>query len=370
MTDFRDTTLPLEERVSALLAALTPDEKMSLCAGRNFWETKPVPRLGLRPFKLSDGPRGVAFHSARRRGTSFPSGIALGASFDLDLSRRMGEALGREARAAGCGVILGPAVNLCRTPLNGRTFEYFSEDPHLNARLTVPYVQGVQSQKVAACVKHYVANNQETNRMRHDVVVSRRALRELYLPAFEAAVREGEAWSVMAAYNAINGIAACQHGELLNDVLREEWGFDGFVVSDWFAGRRTDGAAACLRGGLSLDMPGRGTRYRWGRLRKEFAAGAFDEADLDRALRGLLRIMFRTGHVDEPPRPRPWRISTPAHQAVARELAEAGMTLLRNEGGLLPLDPQRVRTLAVLGPRADTRHCLPLWGGSSGVWPP
>ncbi len=370
MTDFRDARLPLDVRVSALLGALTPEEKLSLCAGRNFWETKPVPRLGIAPLRMTDGPRGVAFHSARRRGTSFPSGIALGASWDPALARRLGEALGREARAAGCQVILGPAVNLCRTPLGGRTFEYLTEDPHLNVRLAVPYIQGVQSQKVAACVKHYAANNQETDRVRIDARVSQRALRELYLPVFEASVRDGEAWSVMAAYNAVNGAAACESRELLWDVLREEWGFRGLVVSDWFAARRTTSGAACLRAGLSLEMPGRGSRYRTRNLRRELAAGRFEEADLDRALRGLLRVMFQTGHIDKPVRHRAKTISTPEHQALAREVAEAGLTLLRNEGPILPFDLSRIRTLAVLGPKARARNCLPLWGGSSGVWPP
>jgi beta-glucosidase len=368
--EFRDESLPLEDRVRALLAELTVDEKLSLCAGRNFWETRPVPRLGLRPFRMTDGPRGVAFHSARVRGTAFPSGIALGASWDPELARRVGEAIGRETREAGCRMVLGPAVNLCRTPLGGRTFEYFTEDPHLNARLAVPYIEGVQSQGTAACIKHYAANNQETNRMRNSSQVSQRALRELYLPVFEAGVREAGSWSVMAAYNGVNGVAACENGELLHDVLRSEWGFDGFVVSDWFAVRRTSSADACLRAGLNLEMPGRGSRYRPAALRKELAAGRIDEAALDRSLRGLLRVMFRTGHIDEPPRRRRRGVSTPEHQALAREAAEAGITLLRNEGGLLPLEPGRIQRVAVLGPKAKQRHCWPLWGGSSGVWPP
>ena len=368
--DFRDEGLPLEERVAALLAALTVEEKLSLCAGRNFWETRAVPRLGLRPFRMTDGPRGVALHSARRRGTSFPSGIALGATWDRDLARRYGEALGEETRAAGCRMILGPAVNLLRTPLGGRTFEYLTEDPHLNARLTVPFIEGVQSQGVAACVKHYVANNQESERMKHDVRVSPRALRELYLPAFEAAVREADTWSVMAAYNAVNGTAACENRELLTEILREEWGFRGFTVSDWFAVRRTSSGEACLRAGLSLEMPGKGTRYRTDALAAEHAEGRFGEAELDAALEGLVRVMFLTGHVDGPPRKRPGRLGTPETERVARDVAEASLVLLKNEGDLLPLDPTNVKTVAVLGPKANARNCLPLWGGSSGVWPP
>ncbi len=367
---FRNPQLPLEERVSSLLSELTREEKLSLCAGRNFWETKAVPRLELRPFRMSDGPRGVAFHSARRRGTSFPSGIALGASWDPGLAERVGQALGAETRAAGCQMILGPAVNICRTPLGGRTFEYFTEDPHLNRCLTVPYIRGVQSEGVAACIKHYAANNQETHRMRNSSRVSERALREIYLPAFEAAVREGDVWSVMAAYNAVNGVAACENRELLWDRLREEWGFRGFVVSDWFAVRRTRSAEACLEAGLSLEMPGRGSRMREGALRRADAAGRIDEKLLDRGLRGLLRVMFLTGHIDARTPERRRRISTPAHRELAREAAEAGLTLLKNEDALLPLDPSKPLKLAVLGPKARARNCLPLWGGSSGVWPP
>lgn len=368
--DFRDSELPVEDRVAALLGELSVEEKLSLCAGRDFWRTKSVPRLGIRPFRMTDGPRGVAFHSARKRGTSFPSGIALGASWDPALAYRLGEALGEEARAAGCGVVLGPAVNLCRTPLGGRTFEYLTEDPHLNVRLAVPYIRGVQSRGVAACVKHYAANNQETDRMRVDVRVSQRALRELYLPVFEASVREANVGSVMAAYNGVNGTPACENRELLSDILRDEWGFGGFVVSDWFAARRTTSAEACLRAGLSLEMPGRGTRYATRNLRREFQSGGFDESDLDRVLSGLLAVMFRTGHIDQPITRRPGPISTPVNQQLAQEVAEAGITLLQNRGALLPLDFSRVRKLAVVGPKAKARNCLPLWGGSSGVWPP
>lgn len=368
--DFRDRTLPVDARVDALLSQLRLPEKLRLCAGRDFWRTKSVRRLGLRPFRMSDGPRGVAWHSARKRGTSFPSGIALGASFDVSLARRMGEALAEEARGAGCAMILGPAVNLCRTPLCGRTFEYLSEDPQLNARLAVPFVAGVQSRGVAACVKHFAANNQETDRVRVDVRVGQRALRELYLPAFEASVKEAGAWSVMAAYNAVNGRAACEQPDLLRTTLREEWGFEGFVVSDWFATGRTAGGAACLKAGLSLEMPGRGLRLRPAQLRRALARGELEEADVDRALEGLLRVMFETGHIDGPPLARAARISTPAHQALSQEIAEGGLTLLKNEQGALPIAPDSLRTLAVLGPRANTRHGWPLWGGSSGVWPP
>ena len=365
---FRDPDSPIEERVDILLRALTLDEKLSLCAGAGFWKTKAVPRLGIKPFRLTDGPRGVGFHSSGKRCTAFPSGIAQAATWDEELLRRFGEALGQECRAVGGGTILGPAINICRTPLNGRTFEYFSEDPVLNSRLVVPVVKGVQQQGVAACVKHYAANNQESSRMRISAEVSERALQEIYLPAFKAAVEEGDTWSVMAAYNAVNGTPACEHTDLLQNKLRQQWGFRGFVVSDWFAARSTSSSEACVKGGLSLEMPGKGSRYREKNLKASFDQGLFTESELDVSLTGLLRAMLLTGHMD-PVRKRGQR-NTAEHQSLAREMAEAGMTLLKNENKLLPLDPQKTRRIAVMGPKLKKRNCLPLWGGSAGVWSP
>jgi len=361
-------TTALQARVDGLLQALTLDEKLSLCAGQGLWKTKAVPRLGIRPFRLTDGPRGVGFHSSGKRCTAFPSGIAQAASWDVDLMARFGRALGQECRSVGGRTILGPAINIARTPLNGRTFEYFSEDPYLNARLVVPVIKAVQEQGVAACVKHFAANNQETNRIRISAEVSERALQEIYLPAFRAAVKEGDAWSVMAAYNAINGVPACEHQDLLKHKLREQWGFRGFVVTDWFAARSTSSSAACVKGGLTLEMPGKGSRYRSKNLRAAFDAGLFTEAELDANLRGLLNAMALTGHLDATEQ-RGQR-NTAEHRALAREMAEAGATLLKNDNGLLPLDPSKLRKIAVLGPKLKKRNCLPLWGGSAGVWSP
>lgn len=363
------TGLPTaDERVHELLQALTLDEKLALCAGRSLWQTKSVERLGIAPFKLTDGPRGVGFHSSGKRCTAFPSGIAQAASWDEDLMARFGQALGQECRAVGGRTILGPAINITRTPLNGRTFEYLSEDPYLNSRLVVPVVKSVQAQGVAACVKHFAANNQETNRVRISAQVSERALQEIYLPAFRAAVEQGDAWSIMAAYNAVNGVPACENADLLKKRLRDDWGFRGFVVTDWFAARGTSGSAACVKGGLSLEMPGKGSRYRLKNLRASYARGEFSETELDDNLRGLLFAMVVTGHLDPPAQP--GARNTKKHQALAREMAEAGMTLLKNEGGLLPLDSARIRTVCALGPKLKKRNCLPLWGGSAGVWPP
>lgn len=372
-TMYSDPQQTLESRVDSLLQAMTLDEKLSLCAGQNFWQTKAIPRLGIKRFKMTDGPRGVAFHSSWRRCTAFPSGIAQAASWDEGLMARFGEALARECKSVGAQTILGPAINITRTPLNGRTFEYLSEDPVLNGRLAVPMVKGVQAQGVAACIKHFAANNQEKNRVRNSSEVSERALQEIYLPAFKAAVEQADAWSVMAAYNAVNGVAACENPDLLKNKLRGEYGFRGFVVSDWFAVRRTSSSEACVKAGLSLEMPGKGSRYRLKNLQQSYGQGRFTEAELEENLRGLLRVMVLTGHLD--PQLDAGQYSsesrnTAEHQALAREMAEGGITLLKNDARLLPLDPARTRKIALLGPKLKSKNCFPLWGGSAGVWPP
>ena len=308
----------MESRVQALLDAMTVEEKLSLCAGQNFWETRAIPRVGLRAFRMTDGPRGIAFHSCKmKRCTAFPSGIAQAAAWDESLMRRFGEALAEEAKSTGARMVLAPAINITRTPLNGRTFEYLSEDPVLNGRLTVPMVEGVQSRNVAACVKHFAANSQETHRIRNSSEVSERALQEIYLPAFKAAVEQADAWSVMAAYNAVNGTAACEHEDLLNTTLRGEYGFRGFVVSDWFAVRRTSSAQACMKAGMNLEMPGKGSRYKTKNLQAAFSEGLFTESELDENLRCLLRVMALTGHLDEES---PLGVrNTREHQALAQE---------------------------------------------------
>lgn len=359
---------PLEQRVSDLLQRLTLAEKVSLCAGKSLFKTQGVPRLGIAPMKMTDGPRGIAFHSALHRCTAFPSGIAQAASWNESLLQGYGEAVGDEASSVGARVLLGPAINITRTPLNGRTFEYLSEDPYLNARLAVPIIRGIQQRGVAACVKHLAVNNQETNRVRLDAKVSEQALEESYLPAFKAAVETGGAWSVMAAYNALNGFPCCESEYLLQHKLRNEWGFRGFVVSDWFAARRTSSAQACLRAGLNLEMPGKGSRLKARNLRNAVAAGQLTEAELDGRVADLLRVMALTGHLDNTPSA--GRRNTPAHQQLARTMAEESFTLLKNRDAVLPLAPRCGLRIALLGPKLASRNCFPLWGGSAGVWPP
>lgn len=352
----------------ALLSQLTLREKAGLLAGDGFWKTRAVPRLGIRPLGMTDGPLGVAFHSSWRRATRYPAPVALAATFDEQLAEAFGAALGQETADAGKRMVLAPGVNIVRSPLGGRNFEYFGEDPWLASRLAVSVIRGIQSRGIAACVKHFVANNQETRRRSVSVEVDERTLREIYLPAFGAAVAEADVWAVMACYNRINGVYGCEHRPLLTDVLREELGFSNLVVSDWFAARPTGGTAACIRAGLSLEMPGPG---RWLGRRKVLRAinrGELTEADVDRVLAGLLRTLALTGcieghapAVEDRPRSDP--------EAVARQVAREGIVLLSNRDGILPLDVAALGRVAVVGPNADHRFGFPLAGGSSAAWP-
>ncbi|MBD2860250.1 glycoside hydrolase family 3 C-terminal domain-containing protein [Spongiibacter sp. KMU-158] len=363
----------LEFKVSELLSQLTLPEKISLCAGASLFKTRGVPRLGIGKMKLSDGPRGVAFHSVLRRCTAFPSGIAQAATWNPELMQQLGVALADECRSIGGRVILGPAINITRTPLNGRTFEYLSEDPYLNARLAVPMIQGIQSRGVAACAKHFAANNQEKDRIRITAKVSERALEEIYYPAFKAAVEQADVWSVMAAYNGVNEASCCDNAELLTKKLRKDYRFQGFVVSDWFAVRRTQSPESCVKAGLNLEMPGWGSKYSKRNLHKAFEEGKFTESELDNVVAPLLRVMLLTGHIDSDCRAVPEHKgarNTAEHQALALTIAEQSIVLLKNEHQLLPLKSELIKKIAVLGPHANRRHCYPLWGGSAGVWSP
>jgi beta-glucosidase len=350
--------------VDALLAALEPDEKIALVSGADMWRTPGVPRLGIPPLCLSDGPngaRGLEVPGAGLRSACFPCGSALGASFDPELVRRVGEALGEEARSKAAHVLLAPTLNLHRSPLAGRNFECFSEDPHLAARLAVAYVRGVQSRGVLACAKHFVCNDSEFERHTISCEVDERTLREIYLPPFEAAVREARVGAVMGAYNRVGGVHACEHPRLLTGLLREEWGFDGFVVSDWFATR--SGAPAALAG-LDLEMPGPPRRFG-PTLRAALDAGELPPSVLDAMVRRLLVARERSDAASQRGEPR--AIDRPEHRALAREAAREAIVLLRNERDALPLDDRALRSLAVIGPNA-ARSTLQ-GGGSAQVTP-
>jgi beta-glucosidase-like glycosyl hydrolase len=288
---------PYEDQVSELLAELTLEEKAVLTGGRDVWHLPAVPRLGIGALKMSDGPSGVrgAYHGIRRS-MAFPCGMAVGATWDLDLVHRYGQALAGESKAKGAHVLLGPTINIVRTPLAGRTFECFSEDPHLTSRLAVAYIRGVQGEGVACCVKHYACNDQEQDRFTVSADVDTRTLREVHLPGFEASVREAGVWSIMGAYNKVDGTYACEHPELLTSILRGEWGFDGVVISDWLATHSTVPAATA---GLDIEMPGPPAFY--GRkLAEAVARGELDETVLDGLVANILRLMARTGALPHP----------------------------------------------------------------------
>lgn len=351
----------MTERTDGLLADLTIEEAASLTAGIDLWRTPPVARLGIPSVKMTDGPIGARGdrYTGGPTSTCFPNGSALAATWDVELIGRVGVALGEAARAKGSHVLLAPTVNLHRTPLGGRHFECFSEDPFLTARMAVAYVRGVQSVGVAACVKHLVANDAETDRFTASSEVDERALRELYLVPFEAALLEAGAWSVMGAYNKLAGTWCCEHPWLLTTLLREEWGWDGLVVSDWWATHSTVESATA---GLDVEMPGPSL------FQGEKLVGVVDEAVVREKAGRVLLLAERTGALDEPSPVEETSDDTPEHRALAREAAAAAIVLLQDESGLLPLDPAAVGTVAVVGPNADPSEVL--GGGSAYVAAP
>ncbi|MEQ9002721.1 MAG: glycoside hydrolase family 3 C-terminal domain-containing protein, partial [Pseudomonadales bacterium] len=350
-------------RTEALLGELTLEEKVSLLAGKGFWVTTPVPRLGIPAIKVTDGPNGARGDGVSgATAASWPVGSALASTWNPELIGAVGRALGQEARSKDAQVLLGPTVNLHRTPLGGRNFECYSEDPYLSAQIAIAFIRGVQAEGVGACIKHFVGNDSEFERHTISSDIDERTLRELYLLPFELAVREAAPWAVMSAYNRVNGTFASSHRALLRDVLKGEWGFDGVVVSDWGAALETE---ANLAGGLDLEMPGP-TRSRGDALIRAVRDGRVTEADVDDAARRMLRLIERSGRFDRPD-PRP-EVSDdrPAHRALARRAAAEGMVLLKNDG-VLPLDPAAIGRVAVLGPNAAEGQIQ--GGGSSAVFP-
>ena len=350
-----------EERIESLLAELTTAEKISLMSGEDFWTLPAIERLGIRKLKMSDGPTGLRSTNSDPA-VVFPVGSALAATWDEDLIHQVGAAIGREANSHGVDVLLAPGVNIQRTPLGGRNFEYYSEDPYLAGRIGSSFVKGVQSAGVGTSVKHFAANNQEHLRMSSSSDVDERTLREIYLPAFECIVREARPWTVMAAYNRINGTFACENPWLLNDVLKGEWDFDGVVVSDWMGAKTTVGSA---RGGLDLEMPGPPRIYGQA-LQEALDEGCVDETMLDDHARRVLRLIGRCGLLDAASEKRKATASIDEHREIACRAAGASFVLLRNESSVLPLEGPS-KSIAIIGALAD-RPALQ-GGGSSQVTP-
>lgn len=359
----RDQTPDREMEIDSLVKDLTLAEKVSMIAGSDMWHSTGVPRLGIPCLKVSDGPNGA--RGASKEGPTsacFPCGTALGATWNVDLVHRIGVALGQETRSKGAHILLAPTVNIHRSPLAGRNFECYSEDPHLTTRMTVAYITGVGSEGIGTAVKHFVCNDSEFERMSISSEVGERALREVYLPPFEAAVREAGTWSVMSAYNRINGTHASENSLLLTDLLKTEWGFDGFVISDWFGTKSTVDAA---NAGLDLEMPGPAI-HMGDKLLAALKSGEVSEAVIDDKVRRLLRITFRAGAFEQPEEPEEQAIDRPEHRQLARQAASEAIVLLRNQG-VLPLDRAALRSLAVIGPNADP--AVIQGGGSANVGP-
>jgi beta-glucosidase len=352
--------MPASLNVASLLGELTLEEKASLCLGSDFWHTAPIPRLGIPALALSDGPHGLRKQpdegdhvgiSGSLPATCFPTASALGSSFDPELARRVGEALGVEARAQGVAVVLGPGINIKRSPLCGRNFEYLSEDPLVSGVLGAALVEGVQSQGVGTSVKHYAANNQETDRLRVSADIDERTLREIYLPGFERVVTQAQPWMVMCAYNKVNGVYASENRWLLTELLRGEWVFDGLVVSDWGA---VHDRVAALAAGLDLEMPPN-LGVSDAAIVAAVRCGELDEAVLDRAVARVLRLVERTlsGAIDGGDKAQPG-FDANGHHTLARAVAAECAVLLKNDGDLLPLQPSAGDTVAVIGEFART----------------
>lgn len=350
-----ETKLSSGEKAEILLKQLSLKEKIDLLSGTGF-DTKGNDRLGIPKIRMTDGPAGVRWG----RATAFPAPIALAATWDKELLYKTGEVMGKETRAAGRNYFLSPCVNIHRFPLGGRNFESYGEDPFLVASLAVPMIKGIQSQNILASVKHFACNNQEWKRSTVDVVVDERTLHEIYLPAFKAAVQEADVWTVMCSYNKVNGKWTSENPHLLDEILKKEWGFKGFVVSDWGA---THSTVASANAGLDLEMP---TAEFWGEsLYKAVQEGAVTEEKIDDKIKRIFTVMFRA-NLSAEVKTNPSVFQDIYHKNLAREAAEKSIVLLKNENNILPLSGN-IKSVAIIGPNAAYARCG--GGGSSMVTP-
>ncbi len=348
------------KNVDSIISQMTLEEKAALCTGASHWTTTPVKRLGVPEMTMSDGPHGVRrvadIHSIADESlpaTCFPTASCLASTWDVDLLHKMGEALAEECIALNVDVLLGPGTNMKRSPLGGRNFEYFSEDPFLAGELAASLIDGIQSRGVGTSLKHYATNNQEFQRFTISSEVDERTLREIYLPAFEKAVKKAKPWTVMCAYNKLNGEYCSEQHYLLTDILKNEWGFKGFVVSDWGA---VHDRVASLKGGLDLEMPGP-QEQRVKAVVEAVRSGKLDEAILDESVRRILNIVFKAKET-----PKTGSFDVDVHNELAHKIAAEGMVLLKNNG-LLPLKGNQ--HIAVIGRSAENAHFQ--GGGSSHV---
>ena len=360
MNDSQPAIDTSDERIGAIVSQMTLDEKISLMSGQDFWTMRSIERLGIPSLRFTDGPTGLRSTNSEPA-TVFPIGTALAATWDTELVQEVSSAIGREAIAYGVHVLLAPGVNLHRTPLGGRNFEYYSEDPLLASDIGVAYVNGVQSEGVGTSVKHYAANNQEHERMGGSSDVGERPLHELYLNVFERIVQKATPWTIMSAYNRVNGVFASENMLLLKDLLQDTWNYDGVVVSDWGAVRST---AESANAGLNIEMPGPGVFYVE-QLKKAVEAGEVSEERIDDHARRVVRLIARCGLLDGTPNSTNAELSTDRHRAIARKAAANAMVLLKNDAQTLPL--AEGSNVAVIGGIADYPSIQ--GGGSSQVTP-
>lgn len=356
-----------DTKIDSIISQMTLEEKSGMLHGISMFTTAGVERLGVPELKMADGPLGIREEISRSSwapagldndfATYYPTGSGLSATWNPKLSYTFGVSVGEEARARGKDVLLSPAINIIRTPLGGRTYEYLTEDPFLNKKLAVPFIVGLQENDVAACVKHYAANNQETNRDFVDVQIDERTLREIYLPAFEAAVKEAKAYSVMGAYNKFRGEYLCENNYMLNDVLKGEWGFEGVVISDWAA---VHTSVISLKSGLDIEM---GTPKPFNEffladaLIDSVKVGKISEAELDTHVKRILQLMYTIKSMGGEERKK-GSINTEAHFKDAYNIASESVVLLKNSKNLLPLNISGVNTIAVIGANATKKNAL------------
>jgi beta-glucosidase len=359
ISDYKNPNVPIEKRVEDLLSKMTLDEKIAQLSGKDFMSTRTNKRLSIPTLKMTDGPHGVRCGKA----TCFPTGITMASTWNRNLIENIAKALGQETKAKGRQILLGPCVNIHRNPLGGRNFESFSEDPYLAGQLAASYITGLQSENVAASLKHYLANNQEYQRTTISAEIDERTLREIYLRTFEIAVKQAHPLSLMAAYNKINGDHACANKHLLTDVLKEEWGFKGFVVSDWGA---THSVVKSANAGLDLEMPGPGEHFDED-LKRAVQKGKVSEKTIDDKVRRILTVEFLLGLFDDKNKNDTAALNTKEHQQLAYQAASEGIVLLKNKMRILPFDENKIKSLAVIGPNADTARLG--GGGSSQVTP-
>src|SRR3984885_9303911 len=363
---YKNPSLPVEQRVQDLLSRMTLEEKVAMLRGADWMQSVPNERLGIPSIKMADGPIGIrswggpssetngANAKVQVETTAFPAGVAMAATWDTELLQQEGQAIGQEMKALGRDMILGPTVNINRTPLWGRNFEGYGEDPYLTSRLGVAYIKGVQGEGVVATVKHFAANNQEFERHRVNVVADERTLQEIYFPAFKAAVQEAGVWSVMSAYNKLNGIYCAENPYLLKDVLQRQWGFKNFVISDWGS---TYSTAATVNAGMDLEMPGGEPMKLWfakpttqadgngagwltsANVLAAIQAGQITAAQVNDNAGRILRSMFAAGLFDKP-HPGGGAVDTPEQKTLACTAASESVVLLKNERDVLPLLPK------------------------------